>query len=279
MIYEFYAAAVALAAILYSAATRFIQNKLIDKKQMQEIQEESKRLSKEQDEASKRKDQKKLDELMQRQLELFPKMNGMMMGQFKVMGVILIVLFGFSWLVNTFNPALEDDINIILSDSGQGCDAKAGDSIFSACYPLQAASNASTWAIDAKAYGPGLLGEDVTAENYTLFAFNSPTVEKNAYYKAPKGVMGVALDKEAYYAGDQLRVFASAPKGTTKVTATLNSGTTFYVDLPFTIPVINVQRIHEPYWWFIFVVFIFGIVISILQKPLEKIFSKKESKA
>ena len=89
-------------------------------------------------------------------------------------------------------------------------------------------------------------------------------------------VIGVSIDKEEYSIGDTIKVTATPSKTYEKVDAVLNSGTWFYVDLPFTIPIINVNRINDIYFFFITISILSGLIISPIYK---KMFGDNDAKA
>ena len=53
------------------------------------------------------------------------------------------------------------------------------------------------------------------------------------------------------------------PQNGTRLEGSFNMGTFYYVDLPFTIPLINIRRIIGSYGFFLFMAFVLGIVYSI----------------
>jgi uncharacterized membrane protein (DUF106 family) len=265
MVFDNYVTLVALAAVFYALVVRIIQNKLTDRTLMKKIQEESKHLSKELKEANEAKDQARIDAAMKKQMEFFPKMNKVMIGQFKPMIVILIVLYGFNWVISTFDPSLTDDTIIALNDLGAECDKLADDGIYSGCYEI-ANENTGKWVVTAKAYK----GESEAGMNSTYFLYNMDENKDNHLEPATGESFSVSTDQDSYYSGDTVAIFADAPIGTTQVSASLNNGTSFYVDLPFTIPILNVQRIQQPYWWFIFIAIIAGIIMSLVYGRLQK---------
>ncbi len=66
--------------------------------------------------------------------------------------------------------------------------------------------------------------------------------------------VSASTDKREYNPGEIVKLYAFDMNAVSAV-AVLDNGTVFYVDLPFTIPLIftNVQRIYQAYWWFIFI--------------------------
>lgn len=266
MDYTYYVVLVAIVAIVYSLVIRFVNDKFGNKQEMQKFQEESKRLSDEYSKASKANDKIRMDQIMKEQMETLPKMNGMMLNQFKLMVPILLIFFVFTWSINNFDPTLKDRITLPLNDVGKDCDTIANDGIFTGCTYLNSSNIDTTWAVIGKGYDSS--GSEIS-ENFTLFSYGQVSLDQNAYYKAQKGKLSISMDKKTYLPNDKIIIKASGD-GLYKVNAILNNGESFYIDLPFTIPIINVKRIHEPYWWFLFVTVIFGLVLSIAQGLLTK---------
>ena len=279
MAFENYVLLVAVAGIVYAVITRVVQDKLGDKKAMEDVQKESARLNKELGEAKKAGDKGRTDRLVQEQLELLPKMNKAMFSQMKPMFAILLIFFMFNWASAQINPADKDDIRISVKDDGTGCDIKAGDGIFTACYKLEN-QNYGKWTIDAKAYQAGR----EMARNETYFLYN-PGANEDTYTEMGSGVadMIATTDKKEYYPGDTVVISAvpanmtkgsgfiiqlSAPEETKvdKVEFVLSNGTFFAAELPLEIPLLNIRKIYQPNWWFIFVAFLSGIVISVVYK-------------
>jgi hypothetical protein len=171
-------------------------------------------------------------------------------------------------------------------DDGSGCDAAAGDGIFSACYKPDN-TNYGKWTVTAKALEKG----NTMATNETYFHFNPG--DTDSYIETGTGEdMEISTDKKAYYPGDKVAIFsepANMTKGLTfivpilpprelkvdEVELTLSNGTYFFVDLPVTIPVLNVKRIYQPYWWFILVSLIVNLSLSVVMGKLQKKKGKK----
>jgi hypothetical protein len=245
MVFETFTALVAVLALAYAGITKFVQSRLIDRKEMEAIQKESKRLSDEFEKAKKADDKKAMDRLTKEQMEFLPKMNKAMMGQFKPMIIILLVFFGFTWALDQLDPSLKDDISFNLTDDGAGCDKLAGDGIFSGCYTLDS-EDYGKWMFKAKAFK----GQGESGHNSTLFQYNSE--QSDGYAESPQGEpIELSTDKPYYSKGDEAALFAKTSAD--RVEAHLDAGTAFAVELPLTIPIINVKTIHQHYWWFIFI--------------------------
>lgn len=271
MVFEIFTALVAFLAASYAAIAKYLQNRLVDRKEVEEIQAESKRLNEELKKAQENKNQKKMDEIMKKQMDFLPKMNKMMMAQFKPMFFILAIFFAFTWVVGHIDPSVKDDIEINMSDDGKGCDAIADDKIFSTCYILEN-TNYGKWGFAAKAF----VENSELGYNSTYFNYNSNTTD--TFTEAPKGQpLIVSTDKGAYLPGETVKLYAQNDNAT-NVKAILNNGTSFYVDLPFSIPIINVQRIQQPYWWFIFISLISNLSISLVMGRLQKKTAGAEKK-
>jgi len=132
-------------------------------------------------------------------------------------------------------------------------------------FSLEGASQ-GTWVAHAFSYN----SDTVKGENATLFGVG---VEPDSSVLLPvaKGEqLSISADQHSYAVSDTVRLLVSSPAAK-RVEVSLDSGTRFYVDLPFTIPIINVQRLYTPYWWFIFVTIVTGLLISLGGSLYERI--------
>jgi len=263
MVFETFVLLVTVMALGYAVVARYLQNKLINRSDMESIQAESKRLNEDYKKASERKDQKKMDEVMKQQLDMLPKMNKMMFAQMKPMIIIFGIFIAFTWTAGQLDPSTKDDFTIAMSDNGTGCDTLAHDGIFSACYTPQA--DYGRWVFSARAFKGG----SELGKNSTYFYYNAPE-DNDSFLEATSGQpIAVSTDKRDYAAGETVRLYAQNANAE-QVNATLDSGTAFYVDLPFKIPVINLQRIHQTNWWFVFVSLIASLGISLVLSITKK---------
>jgi hypothetical protein len=263
MDFTLFAVFVTIAALIYAFIARELQYRFGNRKEMEDFQAKAKILTDEMNDAAKRKDSKKIDELMIKQAEHMKQMTGMMLGSFKVMFLVLGVFFVMTWGVSQLDPTIKDDITIKLLDDGKGCDLTANDGNFTVCYTPK--STNGTWSVFVKANKAdgGEFGENGT---YFYYAVN----DSQAYAKGPKAApVGVSAEPKLVPSGGQVTITAAA-NGASEVYATLDNGTRFYVDLPIAIPILDVKRINETYWWFIFTALIGGLVISYILGQLRK---------
>ncbi len=266
MDFQLYIIIVAVAAIIYAGIARFLQNKLVDRSKMEKLQAESKRLNAEYKEASERKDKTRMDKVMKEQMELFPQMNKIMFAQFKPMIIIIGVFFVFTTVVNHVNPYMEDDLLITVFDDGEGCDKVAGDGVFQACVELDENQNYGKWTAVARALKEG--GE--LGKNETYFLYNTKSHEE-IYIENPTGApVGMSTDKETYYPGETVIISVTPPAEAYEVELRVSNGTFFHVDLPFTIPLLNVKTIYQAQWWFIFVSILSSLSISFILGRMRK---------
>jgi hypothetical protein len=267
MVFETFIALVAFVGVAYAAAARYIQNRLVDRNAMEAMQADSRRLNDDMKKAREQKDDQRMEQLMKEQMELLPRMNKVMLGQFKPMIFILGIFFATTWMIAQVDPTLQDDITLNMSDDGKGCDAVAGDGTWSACYGLAGNANYGKWTATAHS----LRGGAEAGANQTWFAYNADVSDN--FTEVPKGEpIAVSTDRGSYAAGATVKLYAT-PSGQAKpdaVKAVLSNGTHFYVDLPMPIPILNVQRIQQPYWWFILVSFIASMAISVITGQLQK---------
>jgi len=277
-----FAALVGLLALAYAGLTKFLQNKLIDKKAVEAIQAESKRLSDEFEKAKKADDKKRMDRVMAEQMEHLPKLNGVMMKQMKPTLFILVMFMGFMWVVGQLDPYTKDDIKLELLDDGKGCDNVSGDGVFSACFKPEG-SNYGKWTVLATAYEKG--AQFATNETYFVLGGDRPV---DTYVEPGKGEeMALQTDKTTYSSGESVAIYAtpaemtkgssfiiqlSSPRESEvdRVEAVISNGTYFRVELPVAIPLFNVKTIFQPYWWFILVSLIGNLAVSFILGRMQK---------
>ncbi|MFH2105743.1 MAG: EMC3/TMCO1 family protein [Candidatus Micrarchaeota archaeon] len=271
MDFQIYFLVVTFAAILYSVIAKEIQFRLTNHKLAKDLQERSKKVSEELKEASKRNDQKKLDEAMKRQMALIGEMNKMMFQNLKAIVPVIAVFLCFTYVLGMFDPTVTDDFKLHPLDDGVGCDKTAGDNIYSICHIVN--GNAGEWLLIAKVYdGKNLWGQDnIVGEKSQTFFLGEKGI---ATHSPPLKGANISLYglKEVYSNGEQLSVFMEVQKGVPEII--INNGTWFYADLPFTIPLLNVKRISEVYWWFIFVAFVFGLISAPILKKVRAMKGK-----
>lgn len=263
---------VAVAAVIYGLIVRGIQHKLGNRKEMEEVQRESKRLSQEYKDAMSAGKKEKAEKLMKEQMELIGRMNKIMFAQFKPMLVIIGIFILFTSVLGYFDPTHADDITVELNDAGTNCDSLAEDGVYSGCYLLES-DNSGKWTVTVKALNDG----SEMANNATIFYLNEKT--DDSFAEKGKGEITLDLDKEVYHSGDEVVItavhkenakgildffFPSEYKAPHRMIAVLDSGTHFEVELPFTIPFLEVKTIYQPYWWFILISLIFSLAFSLI---------------
>ena len=261
MISELFVELVGVLAVIYAGISKFLQHRLVDRSMVEGIQAESKKLNEEIKRAKEKGNQKEMEKVMKKQMEFLPKMNKVMIAQFKPMIFIIAVFFAFTWVVGQIDPNTQDDIRIPLLDDGRGCDERAEDGMYSACIEPE---NPGKWVANVYAYRNGV----EVAFNATYFSYAAVT--DDSYTEAPRGQeLVVSTDKRSYGAGETVKLYAQADD-VSSVEATLDNGTAFRVDLPLTIPLLNVQRIYQPYWWFILIALIVNLSLSLAMKKMRK---------
>jgi hypothetical protein len=261
MVLEIFTTLVGVLAVIYAGFAKFIQNKLVDKSKVEGMQKRSKELNAEFKKAKEKGNQKEMDAIMKKQMAFLPEMNKVMLGQFKPMIFILVLFFAFTWVVGQIDPNIQDDIKIVLLDDGNGCDVIAQDGIYSACVTPE---NSGKWVANVKSFKNGA----ETGSNFTYFVYDA--ISDDTYTEEPMGNAIVAsTDKKSYSKGETVKLFAETTDASS-VEATLDSATSFRVDLPITIPILNVQRIYQPYWWFILISLIANLSLSLILSKLKK---------
>jgi hypothetical protein len=289
MVFESFAALVGFLALAYAGITKYLQATLVDRSEMEKIQAESKKLNEEFERAKKAGNKKRMEEIMKEQMEFLPRMNSVMMKQFRPMIYILAVFGLFTWGIGLLDPSVKDDILIPMTDDGNGCDKAADDGIFSACFEM-GGENYGKWTAAAKAYE----GNAEIARNETYFHYNAGPGEDTYSEHGTGEGLEISTDRKSYQEGETVTLTAvpanmtkglsfiiplSPPRETNvdRVELSLSNGTYFSVDLPLAIPLLNVKRIYQPYWWFIFVSLISSLCISFIMGRYEKMKKKSES--
>jgi len=255
---------VAFMALCYAGLSKVLQSKMIDKEGMKRFQEESKSISKQLEEARKSKDQKRIDAAMQKQMDMLPQMNKVMMGQLKMMAITIVIFMAIYWVLGQLDPSSKDDLHVTLLDDGSGCDALSGDGVFTHCQEAGPASG--KWMVHAKAIGPsGELGTNTT------YFIVGDAEDSDTWVDAPQGGSPpqVKVEEKRYAVGEQVLIEVT-DEGAQKVELALDQGTAFIVDLPLSIPLIDFQRIRHPQVFFIIMSLVFNISISAIMNLAKK---------
>ncbi|MBU0586022.1 TMCO1/EMC3 family protein [Candidatus Micrarchaeota archaeon] len=247
-------------ALVYALSIRIVQNFLMDKKLVKEVQEDSKRINEFYKEAMKSNDKARIDEAAKMNETLMPKMQKMLFGQMKMMFATILVFLAFSWIIGHIDPTVNDDIMMNMT---------AGASNQHSSFIL---NNASTgfWYVTVKAYN----GDNEIAFNQTVFYVNQKTDQ--IIWEQTRGQgMTVSTSKEVYSNGDSVEIFASDVPEATRYVAIADHGNRFYMDLPFTIPILNLKRIYDAQSWFIFSAVILGLILTPIVSFIMNKFQKQ----
>ncbi len=136
---------VSVLAIVYTAMVRIVQDRVMDKNLMKEVQEKSNKINALYKEAAKGNDKRKMDEITKMNQELMPKMNAMLFNQMRLMVAILALFFAFTWVNGQIDPYGNDDFSINLSKNSE---------IYSGIFMLGNSSN-SLWYVTVYTYENG----------------------------------------------------------------------------------------------------------------------------
>ncbi len=237
---------VPIIAFIYIFITRFLQNKLIDKELMKKVQEESKKIN------AEMKSTNDLDLVMKKQQKLMEDMNKMMFSQMKYMVVVLVVFFLFSSFLNYINPFLKDDFKVNMT--------KINSNYAFLNYKIET-NRSGMWKVKVE-----------TKDGFAEKTFYVNTNKEEPEYDAHKGDLFVDINKKFVHSGDYIEINTVSKNPEDNFVAVFNNGTSFYVELPFTIPFLNVKRIYGPTGWFIFS----SIVISFLINPIISFIDKSK---
>lgn len=242
-------------ALVYTSVSQVVRGKFVDMERMKVIQKDLNVLNKEYFDAMKKNNTKRMDEIKVKQDALMPEFNGMMMGQLKVMGVIIVVFMSFMWGLGAIDPHTVDDFGVEFAANGDG----------QWCGEIPLGPNEGPWQIEVKAFeGDALKSE----RGVTIFY-------KETSEFLPSGMitgedMDVFADKDLYPENENAVVCAVPPANTDRVFATANSGTWFHIGLPFEIPVLETRTLNGVNIWFILVAIVGGLGIARVKKVIEK---------
>jgi len=277
---------VALLAIAYVALTTTIQTNIGGKNRLKTLQEEMKAVQLRLMEATKSKDAAESDAVMKQYWDLTGEL---MKVQFQMLAVLLVVLFVFMAIFPHFEPGGADDLRAQLYDDGLAshCDALAGDGIFSNCFAVPAGANTGAWVADVYLYsasnetlarnGTALYVEggspqDIWVQPITQSGFIDGLLGKTAYH------VNATADRQNVTRGQTVALYATVspkPANGARLEGALDMGTFYYVDLPFTIPLINIRRIIGSYGVFLFAAFVISILYSIGKAVYAAVNKKK----
>ncbi|MCX6771293.1 MAG: hypothetical protein NTX79_04515 [Candidatus Micrarchaeota archaeon] len=265
---------VALLAIIYVAITTTVQANIGGKNRLKTIQEDMKSVQLQLMEASKSKDTAASDAVMKKYWELTGEL---MKVQFQMLAVLLVILFVFMAIFPHFEPGAEDDIRAQLFDDGLAahCDLLSSDGVFSNCFAIPANASTGAWVADANLYSAA--NESLAKNGTALYVEKGEPQDIWVQASSQSGFLDGLLGKTAYHInatadaqnvtrGQTVALHAAVspalPAGD-RLEGSLDMGTFYYVDLPFTIPLINIRRIIGSYGVFLFAAFVISILYSI----------------
>lgn len=257
---------VTLLALVYTVVIRLVQMKLMDPEKSKELQKRMNDLNKEYLSAMKSSNKKRMDSIQEEQNKLMPEFNKLMMGQLKIMAVVIVIFLAFMYPVNVLDPFVVDDqtfeLTSLSSVQGKWCGT----------FPTQCSST-GPWLVYVTAYS----GTTEKGTNSTYIYCNRETgilpspIQKGTLFP-------ITTDKKVYSQNDTATVCITAPEGTDRAVGKTDSGTWFMVELPFTIPVLNANAINGANVWFIVVSIIFGLIFSFAWGKIKKKKPKGEQK-
>ena len=194
-------------------------------------------------------------------------------------------------------PGRADDTRLPLYDDGLSshCDLETADGIYSNCYAIPQGAQRGAWAIDAYIYSAeneslarnstaiyveGGKPSDVWLQSHTQNGFTDGLAGKVPH------TLYASTDKKNYSIGETVSIRASyspqspsaSPQASWRIEAVLDSGTFFYLDLPFALPLINISRIIGSYGVFIFLAFVMSMCYSIAKAVYDAAMKKQQVK-
>ena len=138
-------------AVVYVVLSNFLQKKFGKSERLMEIQKELNAINKQVGEASKRKDNAAVEELMKKQS---PLLSELMSLQMRMLPITLGLFIPVIMLLSAVEPYMLDDSKIVLFDDGllSHCDAIANDLVYSNCLLLNPTSHKGAWVFSAEAF-------------------------------------------------------------------------------------------------------------------------------
>jgi hypothetical protein len=267
---------VVFCAVIYLAISMYLQNNIGGKNRMRELQSQMRSIQLKLNEAAKSRNDKELDRLMGENMKLTWQLMGL---QLKFAIAILIVFFAFSMVFSAVEPGRQDDISFQLYDDGldQHCDASARDGVFSGCFEVPQNSPTGAQVVEVSLIGAS--NETLARSGTELFVEGGSPSDVWVQNVSQGGLVDFLLGKKSYHLnvtassknamrGSKVAIHASAfpdvPQGA-KFLASSNMGTFFYIDLPFTLPLLNIRRIIGSIGVLIFSAFVLSISYSLLK--------------
>ena len=274
-------------AAIYVYVSLHIQNNVGGKGRFRGVQDEMRQLQTKMIEASKKKDNKELDELFSQNWRLTMEMMKL---QFQYLGIILVLLLLLLAFFPLVEPGMQDDVHLPLYDDGLAshCDLAAGDGIFSSCYTVPQGAEHGGWVVDAYLYSA--TNETMARNSTAIYVDGGKPSDIWLQSHTQTGIwdsmlghiphtLNVTAEPQNITAGSQLSIHVySVPtlQQGEKLSAVLDYGTRFYTDLPFALPLINVSRIIGSYGVFIWYAFVLGILYSIGRSVYAAAMKKKQ---
>ena len=277
---------IALLAAVYVAISTTVQANIGGKNRLKTIQEEMKEVQLQLMEASKGKDPAESDAVMKKYWALTGEL---MKVQFQMLAVLLVILFVFMSIFPHFEPGMEDDMHGVLYDDGLAahCDLAAGDGVYSGCFAVPANATPGAWVADVYLHSSS--NETLARNGTALYVEKGEPSDIWVQASSQSGFLDGILGKTAYHInasassqnvtrGQAVALHATvspAMASGDSLEGLLNMGTFYYVDLPFTIPLINIRRIIGSYGVFLLAAFVISIIYSIGRAVFAAVSKKK----
>ncbi len=275
-------------AAIYALISNYAQNNVGGKGRLKSLQVEMRDIQKKMTDSAKSKNEKELNDAISQNWKLTMEI---MQIQMKMFVVLIGLLFIVAYIFPMFEPGTSDDVHMPLFDDGLAahCDAMANDGNFSNCYALPANGTRGAWAVDvflisntsehlargaSAIYYDGGKPEDIWLQSSSQSGFLDGIMGKVAYH------VNATTGRQNYSTGETVAVHAFAtpakPAGVS-FDAVFDSGTFFYVDLPFPLPLLNIRRIIGSYGFFILSAFVLSLAYSIIKSVYSNISKPKKA--
>ncbi len=229
-------------ALAYLLLVRFVRFRLINP----QIANELKGLLKEMNEARKKmletKSEKWSDKHIELQLKAAHKMNQMSIQQIRLVLVLMVIFFGFMWILSHLDPAKKDDIVITIQKTTRQVSVE-----------IPSGARCGLWYAWVEEKGWFLGKHQLSLPFYVCHK-----VGGEVWRVVPRD-LNVSY-REVVQPGEQMVFNFSRPLSVERVV--LDNGTRVYLDLPFRIPFLNIKRIYDLRGLFLLFIIVGGFIIN-----------------
>jgi|GEM_PF-5574075 hypothetical protein len=237
-----------LFALLYLFLIRTIRSALLPQSVVNEMRAALKEVT------ELMKQGKSEEEIVEAERRATEKLNAFSVAQLKVVLAFTVFFFLYIHVVALFDPAKNDDIRL-----------SVGKNLSTITIPIPQHARCGMWYVEG--YSKGLLGEG-TLFSLPFYVCNES--EGDVWVRKPQW-LDVKWER-VVQPGENLTLTFNTSLYLTHLS--LNNGTRIFVDLPFTLPIINVHRVYDFTGLFLLTTFLMSFVTNRVFKYLEGLYGK-----